>query len=82
MTELKLAKELLGGAFEEHEVMTLEHFADHIKEGRPMTERGADFMAGQFTVRIDISMLCEMLLMPCDAHIRYIENRGKMAERK
>ena len=70
VTELKMAKELLGAAFEQHKVMNLQHFVDHIKEGRPMTERGAEFMDGEFTVRIDTSMPCDVLPMPCTAPIR------------
>ena len=70
VTELKMAKELLGAAFEQHKVMNPQHFVDHIKEGRAMTERGAEFMAGQFTVRIDTSVPCDVLSMPCTAHVR------------
>ena len=70
VTELKMAKELLGAAFEQHKVMNPQHFVDHIKEGRAMTKRGAAFMAGQFTVRIDTSVPCDVLSMPCTAHVR------------
>ena len=72
VTELRMAKELLGAAFEQHKVIKLEHFVDHIKEGRAMTKRGAAFMAGQFTVRIDTSVPCVIDAMYCTCKIRYM----------
>ena len=71
VTELRMAKELLGATFEQHKVMKPEHFVDHINKGRPMTERGAEFMDGEFTVRIDTATACDVLPMPCSTPIRY-----------